>query len=138
MRRACTAITTLAARRAVAPRLAAPVAVAVTAAVTPVAVAQAAFQGSAFRPGDWNCPSCRIHNFRSRTTCFACNCPKPEGAGGDSAGGAGGGGGGGGAGGGAASFDFKPGDWTCSCGQHNFRRRTQCMACNKPRPDSGI
>lgn len=34
------------------------------------------------RPGDWSC-SCGQSNFASRTECFKCKEPKPEGAGGD-------------------------------------------------------
>ena len=132
MRRAVARVgSSLVARRVAplaAPTLAAPLA------LVAAPVAQAAFQSAQFRPGDWTCKACNAHNFRSRNTCFSCNGPKPDGAGGDAAGGAGGGAGGNA----SASFDFKPGDWTCSCGQHNFRRRTQCMACNKPRPDGGI
>ena len=105
--------------------------VAVVPATVPTTITQVANQSSAaFRPGDWNCPGCKVHNFRNRSTCFACNSPKPDNLPNSDSTGDGGRGG--------ASFDFKPGDWKCSCGQHNFRRRTQCMACNKPRPDGGV
>ncbi|KAI9034396.1 hypothetical protein DFJ74DRAFT_762997 [Hyaloraphidium curvatum] len=32
------------------------------------------------RPGDWYCqdPSCRYHNYSTRSTCHRCNAPKPE------------------------------------------------------------
>ena len=134
MRRGVSAFTAAAVRRAAPRALPAMGATVAIPSLCAVPLTQAAFQGAAFRPGDWNCESCKAHNFRSRNTCFSCNAPKPQGAGGDAAAAGGGGGGGGG----NASFDFKPGDWTCSCGQHNFRRRTQCMACNKPRPDGGL
>jgi predicted RNA-binding Zn-ribbon protein involved in translation (DUF1610 family) len=28
---------------------------------------------------------------------------------------------------------FEEGDWTCECGEHNFRRRGQCRKCDKMR-----
>jgi len=51
------------------------------------------------RPGDWTCPDsgCAAHNYSSRTDCYKCSTPKPEGAG-DSGGVGGAGFGGSGAG----------------------------------------
>eukprot|EP00472_Partenskyella_glossopodia_P003175 CAMPEP_0197531244 /NCGR_PEP_ID=MMETSP1318-20131121/34772_1 /TAXON_ID=552666 /ORGANISM="Partenskyella glossopodia, Strain RCC365" /LENGTH=492 /DNA_ID=CAMNT_0043087389 /DNA_START=73 /DNA_END=1551 /DNA_ORIENTATION=- len=31
-----------------------------------------------FRPGDWMCPSCAAHNYRSRESCFKCSGDKPK------------------------------------------------------------
>jgi len=31
---------------------------------------------SKFLPGDWECPACKAHNFRSRSECFKCNVAK--------------------------------------------------------------
>lgn len=31
-----------------------------------------------FRPGDWNCPGCRSHNFATRMECRRCKIPKPS------------------------------------------------------------
>ncbi len=28
------------------------------------------------RPGDWDCPACRAHNFKTKTECFKCGIPK--------------------------------------------------------------
>jgi RNA-binding protein FUS len=67
------------------------------------------------RPGDWECPSCHANVFASKSECFRCGTPNPNGGGvGGGAGGsgagsaagsaAGGSGSGGGAGGGAGSF----------------------------------
>ncbi len=33
------------------------------------------------REGDWDCPSCRNHNYASRTECYKCKAAKPPGAG---------------------------------------------------------
>ena len=33
------------------------------------------------REGDWDCPSCRNHNYASRTECYKCKTAKPPGAG---------------------------------------------------------
>ena len=35
---------------------------------------------TAFMPGDWACPSCGGHNFRSRQSCFRCAGPRPVGS----------------------------------------------------------
>jgi cold shock CspA family protein len=32
------------------------------------------------RPGDWTCPGCGSNVFASKSTCFKCQTPKPEGA----------------------------------------------------------
>ena len=43
------------------------------------------------RDGDWKCAACRRNNFASRTACFKCDAPKPEGLGAGGAEGDGGG-----------------------------------------------
>eukprot|EP00011_Vannellida_sp_DIVA3-517-6-12_P003589 CAMPEP_0114618150 /NCGR_PEP_ID=MMETSP0168-20121206/7558_1 /TAXON_ID=95228 ORGANISM="Vannella sp., Strain DIVA3 517/6/12" /NCGR_SAMPLE_ID=MMETSP0168 /ASSEMBLY_ACC=CAM_ASM_000044 /LENGTH=260 /DNA_ID=CAMNT_0001829295 /DNA_START=57 /DNA_END=839 /DNA_ORIENTATION=- len=30
--------------------------------------------------------------------------------------------------------NIKPGDWTCSCGEHNFASRSVCRSCNSAKP----
>ncbi|KAJ3012947.1 hypothetical protein HKX48_005997 [Thoreauomyces humboldtii] len=35
--------------------------------------------GPAMKEGDWMCPSCQSHNFRSRTECFRCRAPMAPG-----------------------------------------------------------
>ena len=37
---------------------------------------------SEIKPGDWQCPSCRVNNFARRDTCFRCGAPKPYDGGG--------------------------------------------------------
>ena len=39
------------------------------------------------RAGDWECPSCGRNVFASKTECFKCGEPRPEGAGGGGGGG---------------------------------------------------
>lgn len=29
-----------------------------------------------YKPGDWECPSCKAHNYASRLACFRCRLPK--------------------------------------------------------------
>ncbi|KAI8815725.1 uncharacterized protein EV422DRAFT_624022 [Fimicolochytrium jonesii] len=36
---------------------------------------------SSLKPGDWLCPSCQAHNFRSRVECFRCRAQMPAGGG---------------------------------------------------------
>lgn len=37
--------------------------------------------GKGPKPGDWECPACGANNFASKTECFKCGAPKPEGSG---------------------------------------------------------
>lgn len=48
-------------------------------------------------------------------------------------------GGGGGQSGGEAQrpSNFRPGDWMCSCGAHNYAYRATCNKCSNPKPDGG-
>ncbi|KAG6471255.1 hypothetical protein ZIOFF_072365 [Zingiber officinale] len=68
------------------------------------------------RPGDWNCGSCRHHNFSWRDSCQQCGAVKSTD--------------------GAAAVDggsnFLPGDWYCLCGGHNFANRSSCHFCGAP------
>ena len=73
-----------------------------------------------FRPGDWHCPGCRNHNFARQSACRQCGIPRPiDGGMGHLSGGygrphadpAG-----------ALPPNFRPGDWLCNCGNHNFAR----------------
>jgi hypothetical protein len=93
------------------------------------------------KPGDWTCPNegCKNHNFARRTHCFKCNTPKPAGIPDAPARDFGGYGGRGGAGAGAGAprrpgFDMRPGDWQCTCGEHNFARRETCRRCEARKP----
>ena len=36
--------------------------------------------GSAVKPGDWTCPSCKVNVFASRDKCFKCGADRPAGA----------------------------------------------------------
>ena len=88
---------------------------------------------SVLRPGDWLCPSCRAHNFASRTACFKCKARKGgvESGSGirdehskrvDSSDGSSDRGG----------FPMRSGDWLCdNCGAHNFASRGACFKCKK-------
>jgi len=38
--------------------------------------------GGDVRAGDWTCPSCNANVFASKTSCFRCGTPKPDGGGG--------------------------------------------------------
>jgi len=40
---------------------------------------QAAAPPTNFRPGDWMCPKCNFHNYRSKATCPQCSTPQPAG-----------------------------------------------------------
>lgn len=91
------------------------------------------------RPGDWSC-SCGQSNFASRSDCYKCKSPKPEGAdestGGNNNGWNGSSGGWGNSGGGETGKKFnRPGDWTCSCGQSNFASRSECYKCKTQKPE---
>jgi hypothetical protein len=37
--------------------------------------------GGEFMVGDWECPTCRYHNFASRDDCGECHEPRPAGSG---------------------------------------------------------
>jgi len=70
------------------------------------------------RAGDWNCFSCGMHNFASRTSCRKCGTLKvgPEATM-------------------MGGRPNRPGDWACpSCDTHNFASRTDCRNCNAPKP----
>ena len=71
------------------------------------------------KPGDWSCPECDAHNFASRTECFSCGAPVPEGAGRAAL---------------APAYTARPGDWACSCGASNFAWREACYTCGGERP----
>ena len=77
----------------------------------------------------------------SKSNCFRCQTPKPDGAGGNfqgGGGGYGGGYGGGGGGGGGGYNNVRPGDWTCpSCQANCFASKTECFRCNTPKPMGG-
>ncbi|KAI8918487.1 hypothetical protein DFJ77DRAFT_455786 [Powellomyces hirtus] len=101
-------------------------------------------QYAEFRPGDWGCDLCKFHNFQSRSECYKCGAPRPQGHMGGPAGGNGmpygGMGGGAGMGGGQRMMPptLKPGDWLCpSCQVHNFRSRVECFRCRTPMPQGG-
>lgn len=84
-----------------------------------------------FRPGDWMCP-CGAHNYATKSLCHKCTMAK-----------------------GMATIsmnlglggylpqaippqpptppNFRPGDWLCSCGAHNYASKSACHKCNGPR-----
>ena len=68
------------------------------------------------REGDWICPKCANHNYKSKTSCNKCHIPKdgvpiPTAA------------------------DLRPGDWICpSCNNHNYKSKTVCNKCHKAPP----
>ena len=93
--------------------------------------------GRVFRPGDWHCKSCRVHNYRHNSKCFACSASRPTDVSlGKRK---------------LATDDapkapnvaplapppdipFMQGDWNCQCGHHNYRSRIRCQLCGLPRP----
>lgn len=85
-----------------------------------------------FRPGDWMC-KCGNHNYSSKAICVKCQSSKEQG---DISNlgvlaGLGMGGMGGGAGIPAnAPSGFRPGDWICKCGNHNYAKRDTCGRCD--------
>ena len=94
------------------------------------------FRDSNMKPGDWNCPKCKNHNYANKKVCNRTGCeePKPRGGGGgrnsrghrssNS--------------GGFRDSNMKPGDWTCpSCSNHNFASRTECNRCDARKPVEG-
>ncbi|RZR87949.1 hypothetical protein BHM03_00015473 [Ensete ventricosum] len=84
------------------------------------------------RQGDWDCRSCRHHNFSWRDSCQQCGNLRPTtgdlsdyaGLGRPSVG--------------FSVPSFRPGDWKCSCGGHNFASRTSCHSCGTSKDDSAI
>lgn len=108
---------------------------------------------SNFRVGDWMCPSCNAHNYKSKTACFKCKLPKQQnllnnanisalvgqlGAGGGNQqqlvnlllGAAA-------AAGGRSKVpaNFRPGDWMCpGCEGHNYNNKDFCFKCNAGKP----
>ncbi|KAI9000145.1 hypothetical protein DFJ74DRAFT_697849 [Hyaloraphidium curvatum] len=80
--------------------------------------------GPGAREGDWNCPSCGANCFASRTQCFKCAAPRPEGMGAPPGGGYGG------------HNAPREGDWPCpSCGANVFASKSSCFKCGAPRPE---
>jgi len=86
------------------------------------------FSGVDRRPGDWDCPKCRGHNYADKKACFKCGIPKPEGIpeesnnrmpfpGGNF----------------QRRINFggserRPGDWDCpSCNAHNYASKISCF-----------
>jgi len=93
------------------------------------------FGGNDRRPGDWDCPSCRGHNYADKKACFRCGIEKPADIIQERSNGMGYSGGflqrrrnlGG---------DRRPGDWDCpACNAHNYASKTSCFICKKPKPD---
>lgn len=91
--------------------------------------------GDNFRPGDWMCP-CSAHNYATKVACHKCGMAKGM-AMGMGFGGMMGGGAppmmaqmGGGAG---MPGNFRPGDWLCSCGAHNYASKNACHKCSTPK-----
>eukprot|EP00933_Yihiella_yeosuensis_P002998 TRINITY_DN10527_c0_g1_i1.p1 TRINITY_DN10527_c0_g1~~TRINITY_DN10527_c0_g1_i1.p1 ORF type:complete len:437 (-),score=68.19 TRINITY_DN10527_c0_g1_i1:107-1417(-) len=87
---------------------------------------------SAFKDGDWNCPSCGDHQFARNASCRKCGTARPddneyavdlppprEESTRDFK---------------ESTRDFKDGDWHCkSCGDHQFARNTSCRKCGAPK-----
>jgi len=82
-------------------------------------------QPANFRPGDWMC-NCGNHNYASRAACVKCGTQKAVVLGGM-------GGFGMGIGGRNLNLppNFRPGDWICKCGNHNYHSRTSCGRCRE-------
>ncbi|CAD5172097.1 unnamed protein product [Musa acuminata subsp. malaccensis] len=84
------------------------------------------------RQGDWDCRSCQHHNFSWRDSCQQCGNLRPStgdlsdyaGLGRSSVG--------------FSVPSFRPGDWNCSCGGHNFASRTSCHSCGTSKDDSAV
>ena len=93
-------------------------------------------RASSMKPGDWNCPKCKNHNYANKKVCNRTGCeePKPRGGGGNrnsrghrSSNS-----------GGSRDSNMKPGDWICpSCKNHNFASRTECNRCDARKPVEG-
>ena len=91
---------------------------------------------SNMKPGDWNCPKCKNHNYANKKVCNRTGCeePKPRGRGGNrhsrghrSSNSSG-----------PRDSNMKPGDWICpSCKNHNFASRTECNRCDARKPVEG-
>jgi len=83
-----------------------------------------------FRPGDWMC-KCGNHNYASKASCGKCGLGKDQGDLSNLGVLAGLGMPGMGAGIPAhAPAGFRPGDWICTCGNHNYAKRDTCGRCN--------
>ncbi|RWW08041.1 hypothetical protein GW17_00028545, partial [Ensete ventricosum] len=90
------------------------------------------FERMSRRQGDWDCRSCRHHNFSWRDSCQQCGNLRPTtgdlsdyaGLGRPSVG--------------FSVPSFRPGDWKCSCGGHNFASRTSCHSCGTSKDDSAV
>lgn len=78
---------------------------------------QSSIGGRIVMIGDWVCPSCMNHNFKSRTECRQCGqarAPDAKEL--------------------HAQDVMKPGDWLCACGEHNFKKRGTCRKCGLVNP----
>lgn len=85
-----------------------------------------------FQVGDWMC-SCGNHNYASREQCGRCGISKAEG----DVTAQGGGAMGGFAGLPGVPANFRPGDWMCPCGNHNYASRQACGRCGQEKPADG-
>lgn len=94
---------------------------------------------SGYRAGDWICPSCRGHNYASKTACFKCHLAKPahlDNALGNAVQGR--------LATAAATSapaqvvlpdGFRPGDWICpKCSGHNYNSKKNCFKCRADKP----
>jgi len=80
---------------------------------------------ASFRPGDWICPKCKAHNYKSKDKCFKCSEPKPINAEKDSLALVGG-----------VPPNFRVGDWLCdNCNAHNYASKNRCYKCNALKPE---
>lgn len=72
--------------------------------------------GKEMKPGDWLCPNCGDHQFRSNTECRRCGEPHPFPER-------------------VVQKEMKPGDWLCPrCGDHQYTKNTECRKCGEPKP----
>ena len=66
-----------------------------------------------WKPGDWTCQRCNLHNFASRANCYTCKGPRPA----------------------EVKPIKKPGDWECpGCKFHNYASRDSCWKCGTAKP----
>lgn len=84
----------------------------------------AAFQYRKLHGGEWVCAKCNVVNWKNRTECFKCQAPKGTAK--------------------SPTSDAPSlakivaiGDWLCSCGCNNFRKRKNCFRCGILRPAKG-
>jgi hypothetical protein len=90
-----------------------------------------------FRPGDWMC-KCGNHNYSNKSMCVKCQSSKDQGDLSNLGVLAGLGMGGMGNPGVPqhAPNGFRPGDWLCKCGNHNYAKRDTCGRCDGNKMDS--